>query len=254
LARLSAASTIDVSTFSARLGEAVAACDSLEAAAQTTANRLFDVYTDSLVLVRVYATVPYGALASDSRAFIEKRHGSTSLDADTPVLHLLGTRGELPEWNDRRLSQGHMAIPLVSAAFVQSMPMVAGLLTDLGINLSWFDLHRKNFIGTMTGGTNLFFVPEAASTHDAQGRHVISDQDFVTKHGVQTVFGVGGRHWGNTMIAVLFFTRERLYKPTAYNFSSVVQQFIKHTTSCLKDGHIFTELPVHGHDPSDRPA
>ncbi len=66
------------------------------------------------------------------------------------VLSLLGTRGEDMRWNDRRNSQGHVGIPLVSADFIDAIPMMSRLLKELGLDLNWIASDDTESIMTHT--------------------------------------------------------------------------------------------------------
>ena len=51
-------------------------------------------------------------------------------------LTLMATVGENPEWNSRKNSAGHKAIPLPSAEFVAQIPMIAQLIGQFGLDPS----------------------------------------------------------------------------------------------------------------------
>ena len=108
----------------------------LEQAAQHLVDEVYQQYEESLVLSRVFLTVPFDALPPRNRRFVERLAGDAGaadgLGVATPVLSLVGTRGEEAEWNDRRLSRGHVGIPLISSAFVGEVPMIARLLRSWG--------------------------------------------------------------------------------------------------------------------------
>jgi hypothetical protein len=70
--------------------------------------------------------------------------------------------------------------------------MIARLLSDFGVGFSGgktLDTRR------LLGGRNIaFFVPDAAKSTDQGGRQIIPAKEFVLKHGVRTVFGMGGAY------------------------------------------------------------
>src|SRR6266568_8089477 len=80
-------------------------CESLQEAAQATADTLFDAFAESMVLVRVFAVVPYHKLPRSDRSFVDALAVSKGIAADirpdTQVLSLLGTRGVDSAWSDR---------------------------------------------------------------------------------------------------------------------------------------------------------
>ena len=118
-------STID--GLEARMDEELSPLESLEAAAQRLCDILYTTFEESTILVRVFATVPFAALPSTNRRFVERLVGAAAREVrtpKTPVLSLLGTRGGVPRWNSRHLSEGHVGIPLASADFVDAIPMI----------------------------------------------------------------------------------------------------------------------------------
>ncbi len=155
----------------------------------------------ALALVRLYKTHPFGKLPEDLRAFAR---GMLEEDPDpeTRCLTLLATRGLEPDWNDRRTSQGHKAIPLPSVEFVRRLPMVAGLINQIGLELADVvrpdkarvaELTRKNY--------DVFHVP------DARGSEFVPAQDFVERHAITSALGFGGVLFSGDFYAVVMFSR-----------------------------------------------
>jgi hypothetical protein len=198
----------------------------------------------SVILARVYGTVPYGKLPEPEQRFaarLAESHGRTSLTADTPTLVLLGSRGRKQEWNDRLASQDHLAIPLLSKEFVGGIPMLASLLREIGLNLDWLDSPGEALTRPLMGGFNgVFFVPSARLGRDGQGRQVIPAQDFVAAHDVQSVFGMGGSYpWGGFVTAIIF-TNETLSRASAERYAPLVSVFKSASSLLVADGKIFS--------------
>jgi len=187
---------------------------SLAGAAQALADTVFPAFEESLALVRVFATVPYGELPAENQEFVRNllraRRMTAPIPAATPVLSLMGTRGLRPEWNDRTSSRAHIGIPLASAEFVDAIPMISRLLSEFGLTIVGMDDGGarvvRSVVGTLSG---MFYVADASTEKDAQGRLVISAQDFVAEHGVKTVFGFGGAYMlERSYVAVILFATE----------------------------------------------
>ncbi len=206
----------------------------LDEAAQKAMDVLKDEFQDSLVLARVYATVPYAVLPDFNKKFVNKlaedKGIKTLVNDKTLVLSLLGTRGTEPDWNDRKKSRGHVGIPLVSASFVEEIPMVARLMKEMGLELDWIDKNDTNIvvkkIGNMAG---VFYVPDALTQVDNRNRKIIADQNFAAKYNVKSVFGIGGCYMDGTFITVILFTNEALQKSQAEAFTSLINS-IKSST------------------------
>ena len=99
--------------------------DTAEELAQAFIEVIYEYFQESLVLLRLFSSVPYGALPAQDRQLVDKKakdSGSAHLyNEGTPVLTLLGTRGEKADWNERHKSQGFRCIPLVSSEYVASL-------------------------------------------------------------------------------------------------------------------------------------
>lgn len=203
--------------FWAQHRDKVASCDHLSTAAEAWVSSLYQEYKESLVLVRAFVTQPYWSLPDFQRAAanraLDPLGKACLLSAQTPILSLLGTRGVEPAWNDRRLSEGHAALPLLAPELIS--PMAYRLLSDLGVpleSLQTDDGVVQDAIGTTAG---LYHVLDAAGEVDRQGRKVIPHQDFVKRYGVRSVFGIGGAFLGSLVLVLIFFSRDKVAREEA---------------------------------------
>jgi len=187
---------------------------SLEQAAQNVARLLYEEFKEAVVLARLFITVSHLQLPAPLRTAVQKIAAGARQEVrnGTPVLTLIGTYGAQADWCDSRLSQGHAVIPLISPSFVSSLPMIALMLEELGI-----DVHvpnkqdRDSFVDRGRFMSGAFYVEDAATATDRQDRKVISAQDFVAAHGVHTVFGAGAAYpSAETILTLILFTRQRL--------------------------------------------
>ena len=216
----------------------------LEVAGTIVARELFEHFSGATALARVYAVVPYCDLDPEVTRFVDGLASGSSpparLGPTTPVLTLLGTHGVKEEWCDRRKSAGHRVIPLVSAAFVQKIPMVARLLKELGVDLAWLDDSPDVSARRLLGGFNgVFYVDDAASAQDAQGRLIIPAQDFVAEQGIKTVFGMGGFYPDGTLVAIIVFAREHVTKTQVERLTSLISLFKGQTFGIVRAKRFF---------------
>ncbi len=240
------ADAADITAFKEDVRVALKGCTSLEHAAQTLAKKVYTTYQSSTVLARVYATVPYGRLPADARSFVDAVAATTAGNAPltdaTPCLSLLGTYGLEPAWQTRRMSRGHLAIPLLSRAFVEAAPMIARLFKDLGIDLAWIDNPTSDFSRALVGGFNgVFFVQDAGTAKDPKNNFVIPAQSFVAQNKVKTVFGMGGFYMQGTMVAIILFTREQVSRMQAERFSALSSILKVATNTHVVGGRIFEQ-------------
>jgi hypothetical protein len=224
---------------------AVRGASSLEEAAQELAKAFHERFEESVVIARVFVTVPFGELPASNHEFVrnlaESAGAADDLRPDTPVLSLIGTHGQEDNWQDRRSSQGHVGIPLISSAFVGAIPMISRLLKELGVPLDWVDRHDSEMIiRTMGSSAGLFFVDDAGDATDHQGRKIIAAQDFVAEQGVKSVFGAGGAYPEGQIIVLVVFCRDSFTRAIAERFLSVTNLFMSQTASLAQPARVFS--------------
>jgi len=223
--RFDEVSSATIDDIERRIERELSSFDTLETAAQRFCETLFEVFSESTVLVRVFATVPLRDLPAANRAFVEGLAGGRKLAPRTPVLSLLGTRGIRPRWNDRRLSEGHVGIPLASTEFVDAIPMIASLVKQLGVAIEESAVETAIVTQSLGRAAGVFYVDDAATSVDASGRPIIAARDFVREHGVRTVFGFGGAYaLTGTFVVTILFTREAIARAQAERFMRLANQ------------------------------
>ena len=229
-----------------KVDQALKKQSSLEEASQKFIDALYGEFAETIVLARLFATVPFKGLPASNQervlALASSKGVAELIGERTPVLSLLGTCGREPEWNDRRNSRGHVGIPLVSKSFLDSIPMMSRLLKELGVEIDWIEREDTKIVvrtkGRMAG---VFFVLDAKSATDQEGRKIISAQDFVDAYGVKTVFGFGGEYGVcDTFITTIIFTSERIERAQVEQFMFLINMFKSGTMSLALKGRIFS--------------
>ena len=229
----------------AELEPRVERAKNLEEAAQELVTALQTKFDESVVIARTFVTVPFEELPPSNKEFVlnlaKSAGAEAELKATTPVLSLIGTYGQKSDWKDRHKSKGHVGIPLISSAFVGSIPMISRLLNELGIPLEWADSHDTEIIiKTIGSSTGLFFVEDAASATDSQGRKIIVAQDFVSDYKVRSVFGTGGAYLSGQMLVLVLFCRDVLSRDIAERFMEVANLFKGKTLSLATSTKVFS--------------
>lgn len=217
---------------------------SLQGAAQIFARLLYEEFEESIVLARLFVTLSLQDLPTRDQAFItalaRTKEIRPLLSDKTQVLSLLGTYGAESAWNDRYQSQGHLGIPLVTANFIESIPMVSRLMTDMGINSDSFDkLEPQILIKNLGRAAGVFYVRDAQTWLDKRNRKIVSAQDFVAANNIKTVFGLGGSYLNGSFVTVIIFTRETLAQSQAEAFMLLINTFKTATMSLVMDGMLF---------------
>jgi len=213
---------------------------SLEAAAHGFVTAFAEAFVDA-ALVRVFAVMPFADVPQTEQAFARSLGGGHPRFGDqTRVLTLLGTAGHEPSWNDRRASRGHLCIPLLDRSFVESAPMIARLLADIDVDLAGFDDGRPIATRKLLGGKNgMFYIPDASTAKDALDRYIIPDQIFVRKHGIRSVFGMGGAYLEGILILSIVFSKGEVPRIVVDRFPSLIVNFKMATANLVQKGLVF---------------
>ncbi len=123
----------------------------------------------------------------------------------TRCLTLLGTDGDLVEWQSPTTSRAHQVIPLPSRDPLSRAPTVAALVRELGMDaaalLDEVDPADFDRVGTHS---DVFYVADAPGI-----QRLIPDQLLVAEHGVRSVVGFGGLLPAGRMFAVVLFSAWR---------------------------------------------
>jgi len=240
MALIALANYNDLELLSAQLAGGLRAASSLEGGAQWFAEQMAARFP-SVVLARVFATLEFAQLPAPERDAARAAARENVLVPETDVLTLLGSAGRQPEWNDRRRSRQHRAIPLLGREQVEGIPMVSRLLRDLRYHHKPEPSEPTRLVTRAVANANgLFFVPHAATTVDERGRRVIPAAEFVAAHRVASVFGFGGAYLSQaTFVATILFTTEVLRQENAMHFLRLSSAFKAATTRLVSRGLFF---------------
>jgi len=217
LASFSMGDMIGCSSALRKLG---AGAGSMEEVAQRTVRYLYDNLLDgagrACALVRFYKTHNLGQLDGElyqfARSLLDGRPESPSMKC----LTLLATAGQIPEWNSRKDSARHKAIPLPSEEIISESPMISQLVKQFGLQVNVFlqsdpglliDTDQKTF--------NVFHVPEAEGS-----KYIPAQADFVIPFGIKSVLGFGGLLPTGDLFAVIMFSKVHIARATADMFKT----------------------------------
>lgn len=139
----------------------------------------------SLVLSRVYLSLPFASLDPGGQEFARAKFGLSPGPKDL-FLALLGTWGDAPEWRDRAKSDGHRAIPL-NRQTVTTVPMLARCFQQIGFDLEiMLKADPGIHLAGVTKSFGLFHVEKAPGSP-----YIPAQEGFVKPRGVQSVVGCG---------------------------------------------------------------
>lgn len=189
----------------------------------------------STVLVRCFGVVPWCELTPPLQAFAARISPGVALEG-VPCLTLLGSAGVEPTWDDRRLSEGHQAIPLQSAAALERIPMVRQMLRQLRLDVLKDEASMPMVeIADARRADRVFFVPDAPGSP-----HIPDQAGFIRPYGVVSVLGLGDMLHSGRAFAVLLFSRVRL-DPVLIPSFRILTLHLRHGFERLQDKPLFQE-------------
>lgn len=218
-----------------------------EEVAQAFIDLIYEYFQESLVLLRLFSSVPYSALSAQDKQLVDKKAidtGTVHLYKDgTPILTLLGTRGQKSEWNERNKSQGFRCIPLVSGAYVASLSMLAMQFRKMNFDFELFDAWDKTFVakGRADQYSGMLYVNHSGSDKDEQGRMIVPRQEFVAENNVRTTLGFGSGYSNHPTVVTLFaFTNEILNESMMKSFTALLEAYLEKTRGLVEKGRILS--------------
>jgi two-component system, NtrC family, sensor kinase len=224
------------------LRDVASAGRSMETVAQAVVRFLHDAFRHpqtgerQCLLVRFYKTHRYAALPTILQSFARLQLGADVPSDDMRCLTLLATAGLRDEWNDRRRSRRHRAIPLPSEAVVERTPMIAQLIRQLGLDVATVISPSTELVAAAEGRTyDVFHVERAAGSP-----FIPAQQDFVVPYSVESVIGFGGLV-GDEMFAVIVFAAVVVPPDAAKRFRNIALD-VKSSVYQFRESSVFEPL------------
>ena len=205
---------------------------------EETANRIVHHLYDNLIdgqsgnracsLVRFFKTHTYEKLDPELQSFSRDMLKNNPVSPDMKCLTLLATIGENPEWNSRKTSKGHKAIPLPSEQTVHQIPMIRNLIAQLGLSIGMvIKSDPKLLLDTEQKTYNVFYVPDAIGSP-----YIPAQREFVIPYGIKSVLGFGGVFPSGDIFATIMFLKvpitegvADLFKTLALNIKIAILPF-----------------------------
>lgn len=211
-------------------------------------SHLFDEFSETLVLIRLFATVPFSFLPEREKRFavrVASEHECPEeLTDSTTVVALAATRGTQPHWNDPANSRSRLAVPLLGSAFVATIPLVGRVMSGMLTDVPWMTKQETLIVKEATGKMSSLLLVEDARTETAgDGSKAVVDQQFVHDHGVRTVMTLGGHYLNGTCVALVLFTTEHLTWEQASKFTTLLNTIKTATMKAVMNGRIL-EAPA----------
>lgn len=188
-------------------------------------------------MVRFYRTHPFGRLDPELQSFARALLGSARPVDGLRCLTLMASVGTRPEWNDRRRSEGHRAIPLPTREVVERAPMVSQLINQFGLDIEAVVTPSSSLLKSVEGKTyNVFHVEHARGSP-----YIPAQADFVIRYGIESVLGFGGMA-ANELFAIILFSTVRIPEDVASRFRNIALD-VKGMLIGYRDDEIFDTSP-----------
>lgn len=173
----------------------------------------------SLVLSRVYLSMLFSQLDPGAMDFARSKSAGEPRPVDL-FLALVGTWGDEPDWQDRRRSRGHRAIPL-NRDTVKSVPMLARCFQQIGFDLEIVLLGEEGIhLEGVPAGFGLFHVEEARGSP-----YIPAQEDFVVPRGVRSAIGCGAMLPNGAVSIWIGFSRHPIPRGAAVPLISLMPAF-----------------------------
>jgi hypothetical protein len=169
------------------------------------------------VLVRMFKTHPFIDLPSELQDSARAICGDKPFNPDMKCLVLLASAGQRLDWNTRHNSVGHKAIPLPSASFVDSFPMIRQLIQQMGLEINTVLSPDPAVIMDMSKTTyNVFVVSDAVGS-----KYIPAQNDFVIPFGVRSALGFGGVIPSGSLFSTIMFLKVPVTREAAELFKTL---------------------------------
>jgi hypothetical protein len=194
----------------------------LEEAAERAVDFFYREFVDdsgqpACALVRFFKTHPYGDLSEELQGVVRGMAPAAEWLPELRCLTLLATRGDEPQWNRRQASHGHRVIPLMSVEVVQQAPMIAQLITQLGLPIAEVVRPSRALMLDQTQKAhNVFYVAHALGSS-----HIVAQEEFVIPYGIASVLGFGGLLSSGDLFAMILFSKVPIPPDVADQFRVV---------------------------------
>jgi len=233
----------DMSVLEAALRQMGAGADSMEEVATRIVRHFYGVIVDkqsgtnSCALVRLFKTHRQGDLPLELRELGCAAGADAAVTPTTKCFVLLATAGDEPTWNSTALSVAHRAIPLASPRAVETIPMMADLFRQFGIESALIACPESDTLVEPGQKTfNVFFVPKAL------GSQQLLQEEFVIPFRIESALGVGGMLPSGDLFALILFSKIPIPRATADLFAPLALS-VKLALLEFDGGQVFAPRP-----------
>jgi len=209
---------------------------SMEEVAGRVVRYLYDNLIDgetgmrACALVRLFKTHAFEGLDAELQEFAQNMLGNKPAYPSMKCMVLLATTGEEQQWQSRKTSMGHKAIPLPSEEAINQIPMFLPLVEQFGLQVDMLVKPDPKFlIDLEQRAYNVYYVPEALGNP-----YIPAQKGFVIPYKIRSILGFGGLLPSGEMFAVpMFFkvpvSREvaDLFRPISLNVKIAILPFGK---------------------------
>ena len=171
----------------------------------------------AIVLGRLFKSCSYSDLTEDIQNYIQHKEDANAITPESKFLTLLGTWGELEEWQHREESKNYKAFSLNDKDVLYKFPMLSAVFKQIGYRIPTEKEPDKSIIiDNQDKEYGVFYVKHAI------GNKLVPKQaEFVEPYGIKSVIGFGGRYGNNNIYSIILFLKEYISRQTAELFPSL---------------------------------
>ncbi|MCP4111836.1 MAG: hypothetical protein GY749_40970 [Desulfobacteraceae bacterium] len=116
-------------------------------------------------------------------------------------------------------------------------------MNDIGYNIEGISYEDSDmFDETIDRTIGKFYIKDARTKVDRNGQKIITNQNFIEKYNVKTVFGFGAGYIGSaTSVVLVIFSRRILEKRHIGSYSKYLLKFTWETRKLESDNKVFTK-------------
>ncbi|KST64535.1 pentapeptide repeat-containing protein [Mastigocoleus testarum] len=190
-------------------------------------------------LVRFFKTHPYQELPEDLQESAQGILKGREIHNATKCLTLVATAGDNSQWNSRKLSVGHKAIPLVDEDSVARIPMISQLISQFGVSVENVIKPDPEIILNLGKRTfNVFYIPEAMNSP-----YIPAQEEFVIPYQIKSVLGIGGMLLSGNIFTIILFSKIEIPFHVTHLFKWVAMYAKIATNSVEGDKNLFDKSP-----------
>lgn len=206
---------------------------SLESAAKIFIDKIYNTFSESIVLIRFFAVIDFHNLSEEKQILVNNLYYkfglSENLDKNDSILILLSEEGIGKKWYTASNLDKYQVIPLKLLEYKLGPGTIKNILTK-----------------TIDEKVTIYFIENALTSRNNAGEKIFKEQAFAEKYNINSIFAFGGRYFSNReymkeSVIALIYTNEKLTESHAIQFFVFSNVFKDKTMYLVKNNFYFEQ-------------